>query len=206
MALELPVFFHQEVEALIASGVPYVQIDAPWYYAFFDERQHERMRQRGVDPAAGLEEAIAADNASVAGLRREGVTLALHICRGNAQSRWVAEGSYEPIAEKVFNALDFDRLLLEYDTERAGGFEPLRFMPPGKDVVLGLVTTKEGRLEAMDTLLRRIDAAAKYVALDRLALSPQCGFASSEAGNLLSWDDQRRKLELVVETARRVWG
>jgi 5-methyltetrahydropteroyltriglutamate--homocysteine methyltransferase len=141
----------------------------------------------------------------VAGLRREGVTLALHICRGNARSRWLAEGSYEPIAEKLFHSLDYDRLLLEYDSDRAGGFEPLRFVPPDKDVVLGLVTTKEGRLEAEDGLRRRIDEAARYVPLERLALSPQCGFASSEAGNLLSMDEQRRKLELVVETARRVW-
>jgi 5-methyltetrahydropteroyltriglutamate--homocysteine methyltransferase len=205
LARELAGILHREVEALIADGAPYVQIDAPWYYAFLDEGHRERLRERGLEPAQALDEAIAVDNAVVAGLRREGVTLALHICRGNARSRWLAEGSYEPIAEKLFHALDYDRLLLEYDSDRAGGFEPLRFVPPDKTVVLGLVTTKEGRLETEDALRRRIDEAARYVPLERLALSPQCGFASSDAGNLLSLDEQRRKLELVVETARRVW-
>src|SRR5438093_5470360 len=130
----------------------------------------------------------------------------MHMCRGNTRSAWHAEGSYEPIAEKAFNLLDVDRHLLEYDTERAGGFEPLRFMPRHKMVVLGLISSKEPQLESMDVLLRRIDEAAKYVPIERLALSPQCGFASTMLGNLLTWDEQRRKLELVVETARKVWG
>ena len=134
------------------------------------------------------------------------VTLANHICRGNGRSAWHTEGGYEPIAEKVFGGLDVDRFLLEYDSDRAGGFEPLRFVPRGKQVVLGLVTTKVGELEKQDDLLRRIDEASKYVPIENLALSPQCGFASVEQGNLLSWDDQRRKLELVVDTARKVWG
>jgi 5-methyltetrahydropteroyltriglutamate--homocysteine methyltransferase len=118
----------------------------------------------------------------------------------------MAEGGYDPIAEKLFSGLDVDVFLLEYDTDRAGGFEPLRFLPAGKTVVLGLVSTKEPALESQDELLRRIDEAAKIVPTDRLALSPQCGFASIAAGNLISQDDQRRKLELVVETARKVWG
>jgi len=118
----------------------------------------------------------------------------------------LAEGSYEPIAEKLFHVLDFDRFLLEYDSDRAGGFEPLRFLPANKTVVLGLITTKEGRLEPRDDVLRRIEEASRYIPLERLAISPQCGFASSAPGNLLTMDDQRRKLELVVEVARKVWG
>jgi 5-methyltetrahydropteroyltriglutamate--homocysteine methyltransferase len=203
---ELTGIIRREIEALIADGVPYIQVDSPWYNSFVDAQQRARLQQEGVDVERLLDEAIAADNALVAGLGREGVTLALHVCRGNSRSRWLAEGGYEPIAEKLFNGLAYDRFLLEYDTERAGGFEPLRFVPPGKDVVLGLVTTKEGRLESPEALLQRIDAAARYVAMDHLALSPQCGFASVATGNLLSMDDQWRKLELVAETARRAWG
>src|SRR5205085_1402507 len=152
-----------------------------------------------------VEQDVRADNLATSGLDRSRVTLATHICRGNAGSAWHTEGGYEPIAEKVFGGLDVDRFLLEYDSDRAGGFEPLRFVPRGKQVVLGLITTKVGTLESQDDLLRRIDEASRFVPLENLALSPQCGFASVEAGNLLSWDDQRRKLELVVETARRVW-
>jgi 5-methyltetrahydropteroyltriglutamate--homocysteine methyltransferase len=170
-----------------------------------DETLRERMQQRGIDPARALDEEIAADQAVLHGVRRPGLTLGLHLCRGNSQSRWLAQGGYDAIAEKLFNAFAVDRLLLEYDTARAGGFEPLRFVPRGVTVVLGLVTTKEGRLESRDQLRRRIDEASKYVALEHLALSPQCGFASSLPGNLLSLDDQRRKLELVVATAREVW-
>jgi 5-methyltetrahydropteroyltriglutamate--homocysteine methyltransferase len=206
LAKELIGIVRRELEALIADGVPYIQIDAPGYTALVDTEGHERLRQQGIDPDAALDEAIAADNATVAGLKREGVTIALHLCRGNSRSRWLSEGSYEPIAEKLFNELDVDRLLLEYDTERAGGFEPLRFMPPDKEVVLGLVTTKEGRLESEDELRRRIDEAAQYVDMERLAISPQCGFASAMLGNLLSMDDQRRKLDLVSEIARKTWG
>jgi 5-methyltetrahydropteroyltriglutamate--homocysteine methyltransferase len=128
------------------------------------------------------------------------------MCRGNNRSAWHAEGSYEPIAEKAFNLLQVDRFLLEYDTDRAGGFEPLRFVPSDKMVVLGLISSKEPALESVDVLRRRIDEAAKYVPIERLAISPQCGFASTVLGNLLTWDEQRRKLERVVETARAVWG
>ncbi|MBV9174466.1 MAG: 5-methyltetrahydropteroyltriglutamate--homocysteine S-methyltransferase, partial [Chloroflexi bacterium] len=135
-----------------------------------------------------------------------GVTVGLHMCRGNNRSAWHAAGSYEPIAEKAFGQLNVDRFLLEYDSERAGGFEPLRFVPKDKMVVLGLISSKEPTLESIDTLRRRIDEAARYVDIDRLAISPQCGFASTAPGNLLTWDEQRRKLELVVATARAVWG
>ncbi len=131
---------------------------------------------------------------------------ALHVCRGNSRSRWYTEGGYDAIAEKLFGSLDVDAFLLEYDSERSGGFEPLRLVPRNKTVVLGLITTKEPKLESQDALRRRIDEAARYVPLENLALSPQCGFASVAAGNLISMDDQWRKLELVVETARKVWG
>src|SRR4029077_20883616 len=160
----------------------------------------------GTDPDAEFEAAAAGDNATFSGLARSGVTIGVHICRGNSRSRWYTEGGYDAIAEKLFSRLDVDRFLLEYDTERSGTFEPLRLVPPGKDVVLGLVTTKEPRLEGRDDLRRRIDEAARYVPLEHLALSPQCGFASVASGNLLSIDDQWRKLELVVETTRKVWG
>jgi 5-methyltetrahydropteroyltriglutamate--homocysteine methyltransferase len=142
----------------------------------------------------------------LAAARGKGVTVGMHMCRGNNRSAWHAEGSYEPIAEKAFTKLNVDRFLLEYDTDRAGGFEPLRFMPKGKMVVLGLISSKLPQLESQDELRRRIDEAAKYVPIENLALSPQCGFASTAPGNLLTWDEQRRKLELVVETARKVWG
>ena len=203
---DIAVIIRGEISALIEEGVPYIQLDAPGYAAFVDETQRQRMREDGVDLDRAFEEFLMADNQSVQGLRRDGVTLAIHICRGNSRSNWHSQGGYEPIAEKLFNKLAIDTFLLEYDTERAGGFEPLRFVPKGKHVVLGLITTKQGRLEPQDELIRRIDEASKYVPIENLSLSPQCGFASGAAGNLVSWDDQRRKLELVAQTARKVWG
>jgi 5-methyltetrahydropteroyltriglutamate--homocysteine methyltransferase len=134
------------------------------------------------------------------------VTFGLHMCRGNNRSNYFAEGGYDRIADKVFPQLNYDRFLLEYDTARAGGFEPLRFVPRGKTVVLGLISTKVPELEPQDQLLRRIEEASKYVPPEDLALSPQCGFASVLQGNAIGWDDQRRKLELLVDTARKVWG
>jgi 5-methyltetrahydropteroyltriglutamate--homocysteine methyltransferase len=152
-----------------------------------------------------LAEGIAGDNAALADVPLDRVTVAVHICRGNSRSRWFTEGGYDVIAERLFGSLDVHRFLLEFDDERSGGFEPLRFVPANKAVVLGLVTTKDARLESQDDVRRRIDQAARYVPLDRLALSPQCGFASIASGNLLSIDDQWRKLQLVAETARVVW-
>jgi len=195
-----------EVEWLVSEGVRYIQFDAPYYSHYLDPQMRERARARGVDPDQETEAAIAGDNAALQGVPRDQVTCALHVCRGNSRSRWYTEGGYDAIAEKLFGLLDVDVFLLEYDTERSGGFEPLRLVPPGKTVVLGLITTKEPKLESQDELRRRIDEAAKYVPLENLALSPQCGFASVAAGNLLSMDDQWRKLELVVETVRKVWG
>jgi 5-methyltetrahydropteroyltriglutamate--homocysteine methyltransferase len=195
-----------EIQALAAEGVPYIQVDNAHYPDYIPEHRRQAWRDIGIDPDAAIDEDIRADNLAVLGLDRSRVTLANHICRGNGRSAWHTEGGYDPIAEKVFGGLDVDRFLLEYDSDRAGGFEPLRFVPRGKQVVLGLVTTKVGGLEKQSDLLRRIEEASKYVPVENLALSPQCGFASIEQGNLLTWDDQRRKLELVVDTARKVWG
>jgi 5-methyltetrahydropteroyltriglutamate--homocysteine methyltransferase len=195
-----------EIEWLVSEGVPYIQLDAPYYSHYLDPAQREKMRQAGQDPDAEFRESILGDNSCLKGIARENVTFAMHICRGNSRSRWYAAGGYDAIAEKLFSLLDVDVFLLEYDTERAGGFEPLRLVPRGKTVVLGLVTTKAPRLESQDELRRRIDEAARFIPLENLALSPQCGFASVAAGNLVSMDDQWRKLELVAETARKVWG
>jgi methionine synthase II (cobalamin-independent) len=196
-----------EIQAVAAEGAGYIQIDNPHYPDYIPDERRERYRELGIDPDKALEEDIDIDNASFAGLDRQRHTLATHVCRGNgARGAWHTAGGYERIAAQVFAKLDVDRFLLEYDSDRAGGFEPLRFVPKGKTVVLGLVTTKLSRLESQDLLLRRIEEASKYVDAAHLALSPQCGFASMEQGNQLSWDDQRRKLELVVETARKAWG
>ena len=196
-----------DVQWLVSEGARYIQFDAPYYSHYLDPTQQARMRQAGLDPEKELENAIAGDNAAMWDVPRGGaVTLALHVCRGNSRSRWYTEGGYDAIAEKLFGSLEVDRFLLEYDTERSGGFEPLRLVPRGKSVVLGLITTKEPKLEAREELRRRIGEAAKFVPLENLAISPQCGFASVAAGNLLSADEQWKKLELVVDTARQVWG
>ena len=195
-----------EIAALVEEQVAYIQIDAPRYSYYVDPRWRQHLEELGVDPDEAFDEAVSADNACLEGAAPENITRAIHICRGNNQSKWYAQGGYEPIAEKLFGTLNVDRILLEYDTERAGGFEPLRFVPDDKIVVLGLISSKDPMLESQDDLLRRIDEASTYVPVERLALSPQCGFASTEAGNLLTEDEQWRKLELVVETARKVWG
>jgi len=193
------------VTELAAAGCPYVQIDAPSYTAYVDGASIADMRAHdAMDPDRALARSIAADNAIIAGI--DGVTFGIHLCRGNERSMWHREGPYDEIAERLFSGLAHARLLLEYDTDRAGTFAPLRFVPPDKIVVLGLITTKAGELEDADALVRRIDEAVRYVPVERLALSPQCGFASDIAGNLLSEDAQWRKLELVQEVARRVWG
>ena len=202
-----------EVEALVEEGVRYIQIDAPRYSYYVDPQWRRRLEEMGEDPDGMFDEAIAADNmcadaarsaAGAWGLNAPAV--AIHICRGNNESKWYAEGGYEPIAEKLFGSLNVDRFLLEYDTERAGGFEPLRFVPRGKVVVLGLVSTKVPQLESRERLLDRLDEACRYIPEDYLGLSPQCGFASTAAGNLLTEEQQWRKIELVVETAREMWG
>jgi 5-methyltetrahydropteroyltriglutamate--homocysteine methyltransferase len=196
-----------EIAALAADGIRYIQIDAPRYSYYIDPKWRNFVKdEMGMDPDEALDEAIRADNACLEGLRRTDLTIAIHLCRGNNRSHWYAEGGYDPIAEKLFNALNVDVFLLEYESERAGTFEPLRFVPKEKGVVLGLVSSKLPELEPQDQLMRRIEEASRYVALENLALSPQCGFASSMEGNLLTEEEQWAKLRLVVETARKVWA
>ena len=196
-------FSRREVEELIRLGCTYIQIDAPQYAALLDPQMREGYRQRGNDPDKLIDHCIELDNAIIDG--HPGVTFAIHICRGNNQSKFYAAGDYEPIA-RIFSQAHFQRFLLEYDDERSGGFEPLQHVPEDRSVVLGLVTTKKPRLESADELRRRIEEASHIVPLERLALSPQCGFASTMEGNRISFEDERRKLELVASVAREVWG
>jgi 5-methyltetrahydropteroyltriglutamate--homocysteine methyltransferase len=196
-------FSRQEVEELIRLGCTYIQIDAPQYAALLDPQMREGYRQRGSDPDKLIDLCIEMDNAIIDG--HPGVTFAIHICRGNNQSKFYARGDYEPIA-RIFSQTHFQRFLLEYDDERSGSFEPLKHVPSDRFVVLGLVSTKKPRPESTDELRRRIEEAARIIPLERLALSPQCGFASTIEGNRISYDDQRRKLELVASVAQEVWG
>ena len=195
-----------EIQALVTEGIKYIQLDAPRYSYYIDPKWRRHIQEEmGVDPEAALDEAIRVDNACLEGAKRDGVILAMHLCRGNNRSQWYAEGGYDPIAERLFSQLNVDVFLLEYESERAGTFEALRFVPRSKAVVLGLVSSKLPELEPQDQLIRRIEEASRYVPLENLAVSPQCGFASTMEGNLLSEEDQWRKLKLVVDTARKVW-
>jgi 5-methyltetrahydropteroyltriglutamate--homocysteine methyltransferase len=196
--------YRDEIKDLAAAGCSYLQIDDVSFACLCDEGIRAQVKRDGEDPAK-LPAKYAAVISSLLRDRPGGMGVTMHTCRGNHASMWMAEGGYDAVAEAVFQT-DVDGFFLEYDTARAGGFEPLRFVPKGKRVVLGLVSTKTPVLEAKDLLKKRIDAAAKYVPLENLCLSPQCGFASSEAGNQLTEDDQKRKLELVAETAREIWG
>jgi len=193
-----------EVAELIRLGCTYIQFDAPQYAGLLDPDIRAGYTRRGNDPDRLLDRCIELDNAVIDG--HPSVTFGIHLCRGNNQSKFYASGDYEPIAAQVFQRTRFQRFLLEYDDARSGGFEPLRHVPEDRIVVLGLVTTKKPSLESMDNLKRRIEEASKFVPLDRLALSPQCGFASTQEGNLLTPADQEAKLRLVAETARSVWG
>ncbi|HEX6296852.1 MAG TPA: 5-methyltetrahydropteroyltriglutamate--homocysteine S-methyltransferase [Burkholderiales bacterium] len=195
----------EELQALHDAGGRYVQIDEVAQPLLCDERLREAVRARGDDPDRLLELYIELIN-RIARRRPPGMTIGVHMCRGNAMGRWVGAGGYERIAERAFGTLEADALFLEYDSERAGGFEPLRFVPNGKHVVLGLVSTKSAVLEKPDVLKRKIDEAARFIPLERLSLSPQCGFASHQKGSGLSFADQEAKLRLVVETARQMWG
>jgi 5-methyltetrahydropteroyltriglutamate--homocysteine methyltransferase len=203
---DLGTAYHDAVQAFAAVGCRYLQIDEVNIAYLCDPEQIAALKARGdyvdglLDIYAGLINRAIAD-------RPADMTVSMHLCRGNFQSTFVATGGYEPVAEVLFNAIGVDAYFMEYDTDRAGGFEPLRFVPRGpKIVVLGLVTSKTGELETKDALKRRIGEAAKYLPLEQLALSPQCGFASTEHGNLLTEDQQWRKLELCIEVAREVWG
>jgi len=196
--------YREELAKLGHAGAQYLQIDEVPLAMLCDPAVRERARAIGEDPDALVGTYIDAVNEVVAA-RPAGMTVGMHLCRGNLRSRWLAAGSYEAVAERLFNEVNVDAFFLEYDTPRAGDFQPLRFMAKDKTVVLGLISTKTPALEEADALLRRIDEAARHVPLERLALSPQCGFASTVGGNLLSIDDERRKLALVVEVAGRVW-
>jgi 5-methyltetrahydropteroyltriglutamate--homocysteine methyltransferase len=198
----------EEITDLIERGANWVQLDSLSYNQVFDDEFRAETGNAEVDPRLILEGSVAADAAIVSAVKDKHphVTIGMHICRGNNRSAYMAKGGYEPVAERLFGDVGVDRFLLEYDTERAGGFEPLRFIRPGTTVVLGLISSKLPALESKDDLRRRIDEAARYVPMENLALSPQCGFASTSQGNVLTPDEQKRKLELVVDTARKVWG
>ena len=202
----------QIITDLVKAGCKYIQIDAPGYTAYVDQVSLERMRSRGEDPERNFQRSIDADNALIEGF--PGVTFGIHICRGNARTidpktgklvpQWHREGSYDAIAERLFNTLEHQRILLEYDSERAGGFEPLRLVPKDKTVVLGLVSTKNSDMETVDDLKRRIDQASKFLPLEQLALSPQCGFGGIDS-KVLSEDEMWMKLDTIVTTAQQVW-
>jgi 5-methyltetrahydropteroyltriglutamate--homocysteine methyltransferase len=202
---DLGTAYHDEVQRLAAQGCRYLQLDDTSLAYVNDPEQREYIAGRGEDAEHIHERYIALTNAAVAA-RPADMAITTHLCRGNFRSSWVASGGYDFVADSLFNQLDVDGFFLEYDDERSGGFEPLRFVPRGKQVVLGLVTTKRPELESRDELKRRIDEAAKYVPLDQLCLSGQCGFASTEQGNALTQDDQKAKLELIVSVADEVWG
>jgi methionine synthase II (cobalamin-independent) len=202
----------QIVTELVQAGCRYIQIDAPGYTAYVDRISLERMRSRGEDPERNFQRSIDADNALIEGF--PGVTFGIHICRGNARTidptsgklvpQWHREGAYDAIAEKLFNTLKHQRILLEYDSERAGGFEPLRLVPKDKIVVLGLVSTKSSDMESVDELKQRIDQASKFLPLEQLALSPQCGFGGIDS-KVLSEDEMWKKLETIVASAEQIW-
>ncbi len=192
------------ITGLVEAGCRYVHIDEPGYTAYVDKPSLEIMRARGEDPQANFSRSLKANADIIKGF--PGVTFGIHVCRGNQASMWHREGTYDDIAERMFNELPFNRFLLEYDSERAGSFAPLRHVPRGKVVVLGLISTKVPKMESIEDLKRRVGEATKYLPLEQLALSPQCGFGSDIVGNLISEDDQKRKLELMVEAARQIWA
>lgn len=202
---DLSAAYAAEIAAMGELGCRYLQLDDTSLAYLNDPSERARLAARGDDAEHQHLRNIKQINAAIAG-RPAGMTVTTHMCRGNFQSSWVASGGYDFVAEALFNELDVDGFFLEYDDERSGGFEPLRFVPKGKMVVLGLVTTKRGELEDPDVLKRRIEEASRYVPLDQLCLSPQCGFSSTVEGNKLSYDQEVAKLELIVSTATDVWG
>ncbi len=202
---DLGLAYQKAIAAFARAGCTYLQLDEVYLAYLCDPKQHEELRSRGENPDNLMQTYAQLINLAIA-KRPADMMLAMHLCRGNFRSSWIAQGGYEPVADLLFNTIGIDVYFMEYDTERAGDFAPLRFLPRDKMVVLGLVTSKTGALEDKDALKRRIDEAAQYVPLDQLALSPQCGFASTEEGNLLTYDEQRAKLALVVEVAHEVWG
>jgi 5-methyltetrahydropteroyltriglutamate--homocysteine methyltransferase len=197
--------YRDEIEALYQAGCRYIQLDDTNLAYLCDPKMRAGAVERGDDPDE-LPRTYAALINAVINDRPDDLTVGVHLCRGNFRSTWFAEGSYEPVAEVLFNELNVDAYFLEYDDERSGGFAPLRFVPDNKTVVLGLVTTKVSKLEPQQELIRRVEEASQYVPLDRLCLSPQCGFSSTVHGNEIIEDDQWAKLELVINTARQIWG
>jgi 5-methyltetrahydropteroyltriglutamate--homocysteine methyltransferase len=202
---DLTAAYAAEIKALAALGCEYLQLDDTSLAYLNDPNQREELTARGEDTSHLHETYVANINNALAG-RPAGLTVTTHLCRGNFRSSWVAEGGYDYVAETLFGGLEVDGFFLEYDDARSGGFEPLRFVPPGKMVVLGLVTTKRAALERKEDLVRRIEEAAQHVPIEQLCLSPQCGFSSTLEGNALTHDEQVAKLELIVETAAEVWG
>src|SRR5215475_6404666 len=202
---DLGASYRKAVRAFADAGCRYLQLDEVNFTYLCDPKLRELVKNRGEDPAELPHIYARMINTAIADVPDD-MTTAMHLCRGNFQSTFVASGGYEPVAEILFNEIAIDAYFMEYDSDRAGGFEPLRFVPKGKMVVLGLVTSKNGKLESKDELKRRIDEAAKFVALDQLCLSPQCGFASTEEGNILAEDEQWAKLRRIVEVADEVWG
>ena len=197
--------YRSEIAALEAAGCRYIQIDDPLFSYFISDRMRAEIVANGERPDERLARYVRLINDCIAE-RAPDTAIGIHVCRGNARSAWIAEGGYERIAETLFGGLNNDHFLLEYDDDRSGDFAPLRFIPAGKRVVLGLVTTKNGRLEDRAALARRIDEATAYVPLENLAISPQCGFASVVEGNVITTDDQWAKLQLIVDVSREVWG
>jgi len=197
--------YSKAVRAFADAGCRYLQLDEVNFTYLCDPKLRAQVANRGDDPEQLPHIYARMINAAISDIPPD-MTIAMHLCRGNFQSTFVASGGYEPVAEILFNEINVHGYFMEYDSARAGGFEPLRFVPKGKTVVLGLVTSKSGRLESKDDIKRRIDEAAKYVALDQLCLSPQCGFASTEEGNILAEDEQWAKLRMIVELAQEVWG
>jgi methionine synthase II (cobalamin-independent) len=193
------------VRAFAASGCRYLQLDEVNFAYLCDPDLRMQVANRGDDPEKLPRVYAGMINAAISDIPSD-MTIVMHLCRGNFQSTFVASGGYEPVAEVLFNAINVHGYFMEYDSDRAGGFEPLRFVPKDKTIVLGLVTSKSGRLESRDDLKRRIDEAAKYVPLEQLCLSPQCGFASTEEGNILSEEEQWAKLRMIVELADEIWG
>ncbi len=202
---DLGATYRQAVRAFADVGCRYLQLDEVNFTYLCDPKLREQVARRGDDPEKLPHVYAAMINAAISDIPSD-MTIAMHLCRGNFQSTFVASGGYEPVAEILFNEINVHGYFMEYDSERAGGFEPLRFVPKGKTVVLGLVTSKSGKLESKDELKRRIDEAAKFIPLDQLCLSPQCGFASTEEGNILAEDEQWAKLRMIVEVANEVWG
>jgi 5-methyltetrahydropteroyltriglutamate--homocysteine methyltransferase len=202
---DLGTTYRKAVRAFADAGCRYLQLDEVNFAYLCDPKLRAQVANRGDDPEQLPAIYAGMINAAIADVPPD-MTIAMHLCRGNFQSTFVASGGYEPVAEILFNAINVHGYFMEYDSDRAGGFEPLRFVPKGKTVVLGLVTSKSGRLESKDELKRRIEQAAKYVPLDQLCLSPQCGFASTEEGNILAEDEQWAKLKMIVELANEVWG